>query len=1244
MRPFQTAIIVLLATAALAFSVASAQTQPQPGDPPNASLISISAPDENGVVTITGSAGAVFPNATVAIRNLYTEQLAYAQAGFSGAFSAQLYGPGNTPFWISPAESVPANARNLPGSLPGGPGTIVYGAFPTARQTGAPVTQLRVDGSVDDWSAYPQGALTSGFYALRNQTSLYGAVVGEIPAEYGFAQVILTLDGTTFQVTFDPRLLQTATVQRTAPTVADLGALPVAALQAEGTLEFRLPLGALDPQIETAVLNQIRFVDAQQNEIDSSVVAQPLPFTDEVDGIVYPPGGLAWNTDVMRFSVAGPLAQGAATWTARGRINTLTPQPGDTVHLELDVTMNVPDLPESLVGLGMIGEISLQPVIGADGQQAAGGLNSSSGWSNLTTPTGLAIDNLRSDFVLGSAIVAPQRVIRRGSQVLFGMQFALMLPDDLPHGVYVPIFRGWARVGDGEAFAWEDNGLFGTGAGISRVPMTRLPVVLNVGDQQSNRLVWTLLYDHPSDGSRGILSAADQAHGALSNRARFNSPTYILPPGSYPIEPYLLNQLSNAPDTSTAPLLPLLIPGGRLSAVVTGPDGEVHELGTASIVQSWVSTSQQARAFISPGSPLDVFRLTTLNPLFTSYSFDQYGEYTIRLTGSVEDVWGSRYEGGGDYQLVIAEPLDMTPGVLPGTPFETGDVFFPGVHLSPRFPADVTIRLRVVPLDGSAPIEHSFEGQADAQGYFLPEGAPFTFETPGEYVVDYEARFVMPDGRLWAGSLRAAGVIASPSSTVVAHGRRGLYGYYPAGRPAWFNTEQYPPDGATAAPILNIPYQAGDVAWIRDESSDGVYPVMQAQDLGGAYESWLLGTLPGYVSPMGLEMSRLAVEDALPLLSAGGLQSYYSPAFQPAFTVNQAYAYISAVRPAVTVRQFVQGSDDAGLPVAWNANDLYNGQIGVGADGDRPGDFTLVFGGVVLRNAEAGLAETAIYASLVMTTDEDDPLGARVYPPYSGQAGGPHGGPLLMIEDRSIEMFFHPTGILPGHALYSGTRFSLAGQVAPPLASRVSARITAPSGAERVLSGRANAVGYFYDPAQDFTLDEIGVWQVEITVMHDSRTSAGDTQPPFPVGSVLGTVTSFPVYVLPQAAPPLEWDRGGDLDTATRPASPINFTLNIPEGWTNVQAYQTVTMPGYILDSGPLRVAASVASYQYSPAQLNRVFPNLEMDQRAAGITSSDVVTLTFVMTGVDELGLFQARSRSFTLFHDRLVTYEAES
>jgi hypothetical protein len=1235
-----------LAVVGLTLSSTLAQngTQAAVGDPPVASLISITAPDADGIVTIEGAPGAVFPGAQVAIRNLYTEQIIYTQAGITGGFSATIYGPSNTPFWISPAGNIPNNLRNLPGSLPGGPGTIMYGAFSEPQSDDAAATRLVTDGDDAEWSEYPDATLLTTpehfIRGLLNQDSLYVAINDDnMPADYWQLQLEFSLDEISYRASLDPRLEQLATLQRISPSPNDLGTVAIAASQ-DAAIEMRISLisivGEFNPTIETATIEGIRFIAVDGTELSAYRVEQSVPLVAEVDGAVQLNSPLE---DVTRFIISGSVAQGASTWTARGRISPLSVDPGDEMVMEMDVTLNAPGLAEGLIGLRMLGQVGLQPVMNAEGLQAAGGLNSNNGWSNLLTPSGLAIANVRGDLMLGEAVVPGPQVIRRGSQLLFAIRFTLTIPDDLPPGMYVPVFQGFGQVGDGEMFQWQDNGVLGTGTGISRLPLTRLPVVLNVGGVNSGRLVWSLFYDNPSEGSRGLLSSEDQEYAALSNRVRFDSPTYILPPGTsdagYSIEPYLLNQMPNAYDTTSAPLIPFLFPGGRLVAQVTRPDNTVDDLGSVSIIQNQLSTAaMDERLLFGAQSPLDVYRLTTLNQLFTHYQFDEYGQYEIQLTGNLEDIWGNRYEGGGTYSLLIAELLDMTPGVLPGTPFEVGNAFNPGLRLAPGVPADVTITVRVYPLDGSTVVEQAFEGQANIGGYFHAAGEGFNFEVPGEYIIDYEARYTDSAGRLWAGSLRSAGVIANPDGTLIAHGQRGLDGFDSELRPAWFTTLQY--GEGDAAPRLNYPYHAGDVAWVADGPSGGLKPVLEAQDDTGAYETWLTTTYPE-----SLNMRRQAAEDELPLGIFSPPDNRFGVALVPERIVNNAYSYLSAVRPDVTARQFVQGGVSSNLLSYWDADSPYNGQIGTGVNGDLPGDYLFLFGGVVVRNEAAQVQDTAIYAALAVVIDgENDALGPRVYPPFRGEAGGPNGGALMVVNNAAVNMFFHPTGIQPGQVLAPGDTLAVAGQVAPTLASIVSVRITSPSGVARQFEGVANAIGYFYNPANDFAVNEVGVWTVEIRVRHEGTTSAGVVEPPPPTGGILGTVNgSFQVYVLPPDAQSLPWEL--DSVIAISPTAPYNFTFRLPEDWESIQVYATVTTPSYVLENGPLRPSGSSFSYQYNTTRLSDVTPTLENNPGGSGPASSDVVTITFVISGIDLNGQTQIRSRTFTLMYDRMMTFQ---
>ena len=222
-----------------------------------------------------------------------------------------------------------------------------------------------------------------------------------------------------------------------------------------------------------------------------------------------------------------------------------------------------------------------------------------------------------------------------------------------------------------------------------------------------------------------------------------------------------------------------------------------------------------------------------------------------------------------------------------------------------------------------------------------------------------------------------------------------------------------------------------------------------------------------------------------------------------------------------------------------------------------------------------------------------------------------------------------------------GDTLSIAGQVAPTLPSQVNVTITAPDGSiSQQFSGIANAIGYFYDPANDFTLETPGVWTVSIQVQHNGLTSVGAIEPPAPTGGVLGTGDGhFNVYVLPETSEVLDWnDNRSDFDIP--PALPYNFRFGVPQGWTNVKIYHTLSIPGQVLEEGLLRPAGTTLSFQYSPPILGKLFPNIEKGEQGAGPSAGDTFTLTIIMTGTDSSGQSQIRSRTFTIAFDRLFTF----
>ncbi|MBE0691142.1 MAG: hypothetical protein IH587_13565, partial [Anaerolineae bacterium] len=758
-------------------------------------------------------------------------------------------------------------------------------------------------------------------------------------------------------------------------------------------------------------------------------------------------------------------------------------------------------------------------------------------------------------------------------------------------------------------------------------------------------LPWALLMNIPSDGSRGVLPA-DTNEYALSNRVHFNSPSYIVPlnadgaPAVYSLEPHLLMQLPNAYDLSAPPLIPLLFPGGRLSVAVEAPDGSVFAPGNLPVLQNQLSSpALDEREQFGRQSPVDTYQLTTLNPAISRFSFSQYGEHIISLTGEFEDIFGNRYTGGGEYHVLVAEMLDLSPAVLSGTPFEVGNALNAGLHIAPAVPAQVTVTVRTYPLSGGAPTEQIYEGTANEHGYYFPEAASFVFDQPGEYVVDYEARYQDSDGRLWAGSLRSAGVIAGDNTDYVAHGARGLANFTQGLQPAWYRAERLlEARNQTVSPmIVNAPYHSGDVLWVTDNATSALAPVVNLQDRLGNYENWLLAGVSTDASNYGSAIRRDATIDQLPAALLGEDARPYDPT-RSASPASWGYSYVSVMHPGFSVRQLVSGAALPSLPIWADMQDPVNKQIGAGVTGLTAGDYVFLFGGALVDNPEIDVRASAIYGAVAMIVENDDANGTRIAPPARGADGGADGGALLVIDDAAYDTFFLPTGVQPGDILRTGDTFAFSGQAAPARAARIDVRVTAPDGTVRTFNGRANAIGYYYEPANDFALDESGVWTVDVLVTQDGLTSAGETQPPYLTGGILGAPDGhFSFYVAEPDSTQIEVATRQDIQIPA--ALPYNFNFTVPNGWTDVAVYYTLVTPGYLLEQGTLRLSGSSFSYQHNPTNIARRFPNLEVDGRAHGAAASDSRRLTIILVGRDEVGRERTLYRTFTIFHDRLIS-----
>lgn len=924
-------------------------------------------------------------------------------------------------------------------------------------------------------------------------------------------------------------------------------------------------------------------------------------------------------------------------WTFQGALASQTVAPGGT--LQIDGTVRIVSTALQQAGpMRLVASVRLDKVSASDG---SGSLAQNMFASTLLTPTGLPIERERNgragDGLMNTVRVDLTKTAPDRAEA--PVQFALKLPDAVPPGFYVPV-----------------TSFFFEGLPVESPPsrlivlienkvrrehwMTYLPVV-RVGNPAPPRIPAMLLAETLSNGTRGVRAVEDRSRFSLASRLRMDE-TFIVPrldkagePLTYRLEPFLPTVSVTVGGRPNLPLIPFRFPSGRLTVRIEAPDGSMNVIGLAPFVQprlksnGLLGTSAPRDVVVSGGAftlITECYQLSTLDPRF-EVTFAQDGRHLITLDGAIGDIWGNTWMVGGTYEVNVARLLSVDTAVVPGTPFEVGDVFSPAVVVTPALPADIEVRVRLAPnSDPTRMIEREIRGRANRFGYFDPRGSGVVFDQPGEYRVDVVASFTDAQGSRWTGTRTWGSVVAPRDTPIIAHGRRGMVNTTHLGSQWFFRTQTpFPTLPHTSHP--NPPFHSGDVFWAQ--KSDTAFVLFTFQD-PGALVTDLLRTRQRD-SGVGLRDPGTFDERAplgeLPLFStrADGTE----PHIDPSRVDLWGYTYRFVERPMIAVREVI-GEDSITLAY-WPFDDHYGGQMGIGGKGDLPNDFKFYFGGVVLRGAAIPQPLYAIYGSLFVLVSDDDPGGGtRIFPPFQGNGGGPSGGALFNLKSKQIDIFFHPTGTRPGSILERGNVASFAGQIGPPLSSKVEIMVTSPSGRLSTIRGQANKVGYFYQPSSDFRVDEEGVWRAKVKVFHDDLTSAGQVTPPFPTGDVLGSREGeFLFYVVSSQSPQLEVNI--PRQSFVRPGEqPVTITITPPAGWSNIELYYTTVMPGFVLEEGK----TTNLTYVYDAVKLNRDFPNLDLP-------AADTITMSFLVAGADITGKRQYFARQVLLQGEELLTLE---
>ena len=432
-------------------------------------------------------------------------------------------------------------------------------------------------------------------------------------------------------------------------------------------------------------------------------------------------------------------------WTFHGSIPTDTLTPGNPLRIRGTLRIDSPAL-QGAGALQVNTALRLRPLSDPEGASL---LQAKSLTSILLTPTGLPIEREPMWWVTDLGHHQDHALIKTAaSRAEAEIDLTLPLPSDLPAGYYNPTLE--FNSPDMPSETPLSHQVFPHPFQEPRV--VDLPII-KVGNPPSPRLDWVLLLDTRSNGSRGVVAMEDADRFGVAQRILTPSETFVVPrlsaasgqPLSYRLEPFvptlsLFNITSGMPNSSR---IPFRFPSGSLTVTIRQPDGTETVLGPAPFVQSRSKglTDEEGILLSSGGGHLiDAYQLSTMDPRF-EVVFAQDGLHVITVEGTIDDIWGNTWTGGGTYEVHVGRVLALDTAVLPGMHFEVGDGFNPGLVVSPPLTAEVEVRLQHIPHSDIDQLqERVIRGRTNRFGYFQPAGNSVIFEQPGEYRVDITAR------------------------------------------------------------------------------------------------------------------------------------------------------------------------------------------------------------------------------------------------------------------------------------------------------------------------------------------------------------------------------------------------------------------------------------------------------------------------------------------------------------------------
>ncbi|MBI4902687.1 MAG: hypothetical protein HY820_03580 [Acidobacteria bacterium] len=672
------------------------------------------------------------------------------------------------------------------------------------------------------------------------------------------------------------------------------------------------------------------------------------------------------------------------------------------------------------------------------------------------------------------------------------------------------------------------------------------------------RIPFVLLNGHNSNGYRGVVADEDRHRFNIASRNLIQDDV-ILPrydtagrPLSYSLEPQFPADTRELRDN-----IPWDYTKGSINVEITSPDGKTTDLGSF----NYAGNSGQWP--------------TTRNSVITAWRPPAYGQYTVKLAGTVYDVWGNAYVGGGTYRFWIANRMTMATATFQGQAYPVGGRYGRDIGFSPAVAADVCVDAALfVNSNPSQARRDRWCGKASPSGvYGSAQGAKnLALDAPGEYLAHVLATYTDSKGHMWVCSMRHAGVVYPADSPIAARGKKfAVSGQYvergDTNFEGWY-------DSATEVGQLvhfNFPYKPGDVLLIASEgqTANKITPVLIYEPKDNPPAKW--DTALNGISSTNLRIT-----------TSNG----YSPHQYPEFIQDWAYFYAAGPRPGFMSR-FLIGENGIFAPYWSTSPNSFGGQYGASANGDMPGDIYRLIGGVVVRKkGEQPLYAGYLASAFILPGGSNN---NRVIAPGQEDVLGPTG--------QSARFFL--VGTRPGMMYETGASFGPAVQIDPIVPCNLKFTLRFPNGKEVSTAGQGDGAGSWV--GSRWTLDQPGVYRYQLEADWEGHT---------------GVMPGLPreggeLYVIEQGkpadAPELQFDL--PVESTFDPARPFRISGSS----TASSVYVAAVIPGAVIDQVEIPVANGKFEYTFDPQQVHEKTPTYDVQHRVTGRSElGDIVHLTF--------------------------------